>query len=215
MTTGRINQVATVVAAGARPPLTNFHRRPAGPHGVVVTRSAEPARSRSSRRTRTKTRQAAPNTFVPRRPDGPRIGRSRRGPDRGRPFLSPSRHPLRGRNTQDRQARNEPTRVAHRSDLDRQTTQVDRRDACRTAGTLAPVAAGRPRDCLVSRGRARRSKANRSRTSLDVVQTGRSTDGDSDANASRRPPSPCRVRTLHCRFTYKAAHRAAGYVHPE
>jgi len=56
MTTGRINQVATVVvAAGGAAARPNFRRPAARTHGVVVTRSAEPARSRSSRRTRTKT----------------------------------------------------------------------------------------------------------------------------------------------------------------
>ena len=141
MTTGRINQVATVVL-GVRPTCRSVVR----PASRVVQRSPH---SRGARVALAR-RPDSGRSIVRRRPDGQRcFGRSRSGPDRGRQILSPSRHPLRGRNTQDCQARNEPIRVAHRSDLDRQTCkQVNRRDACRTAGTLARVAAGRLRDCL-------------------------------------------------------------------
>ena len=139
MTTGRINQVATVVL-GVQPTCRSVDR----PASRVVQRSPH---SRGARVALAR-RPDFGRSIVRRRPDGPRFGRSRGGPDRGRQILSPSRHPLRGRNTQDCQARNEPRRVAHRSDLDRQTKQVNRRDACRTAGTLARVAAGRLRDCL-------------------------------------------------------------------
>ena len=105
MTTGRINQVATV---GLR---------------QEARQTINGARTeRSSRRTRTTTQRSFSIVRSPRRPVGPPVGRSRRGPGRGRPLLSPSRHPLRGRNTQDGQARIEPRRVAHRSDLDRKTT---------------------------------------------------------------------------------------------
>jgi len=162
MTTGRINQVATAVR-GVRPTC-----RSVGRPASHVQRSPHRSRARVALARRLNGRFSVRS---PRRPDGPRIGRSRRGPDLGRRFLSPSRHPLRGRNTQDGQARNEPRRVAHRSDLDRQTIQVNRRDACRTAGTLAPVAAGRLRDCLVSR-QSSPIESEPSSPSLDVVPTG-------------------------------------------
>lgn len=142
MTTGRINQVATVVL-GVQPTCRSVVR----PASRVVQRSPH---SRGARVALAR-RPDFGRSIVRRRPPGriARFGRSRRGgPYGGRQILSPSRHPLRGRNTQDCQARNEPRRVAHRSDLDRQTKQVNRRDACRTAGTLARVAAGRLRDCL-------------------------------------------------------------------
>jgi hypothetical protein len=103
-----------------------------------------------------------------------------RGPDRGRPFLSPSRHPLRGRNTQDRQARNEPTRVAHRSDLDRQTTlnkgsQPTRRLPDRWhAGPGRSRASSRlPRSAAEFADRKRTEVAHRSTSSK---QTGRQTE---------------------------------------
>lgn len=114
MTTGRINQVATVV--GARPTRRSIGRSASShvrrsPHG----RGARVALARRPNGTSFR------NTKAP-----GRTARRSGGPDLGRRFLSPSRHPLRGRNTQDGQARNEPIRVAHRSDLDRRSQPTRR-----------------------------------------------------------------------------------------
>jgi len=155
MTTGRINQVATAVR-GVRPTC-----RSVGRPASHVQRSPHRSGARVALARRLNGRFSVRS---PRRPDGPRIGRSRRGPDRGRQFLSPSRHPLRGRNTQDGQVRNEPRRVAHRSDLDRKTTQRKSTDET-LAGPLARWPRSQPGvfEIASSRGRARRSKANRVR----------------------------------------------------
>jgi hypothetical protein len=174
----------------------------------VITRSAEPARSRSSRRTRTTTSHGFAVFAAPRRT-------AHRPRSRAPVFLSPSRHPLRGRNTQDGQARKEPTRVAHRSYLDRTTTTTT------TDETLAGPLARWPRSQpgvfeIASRSRQSSSIEGESYShTLDVAPT------DSRTLYRRRRRAPivrirlcCRVCTLHCRFTYKAAHRAARCIHP-
>jgi len=163
MTTGRINQVATVgLRQGARQTINGARTE------------------RSSRRTRTTTQRSFSIVRSPRRPVGPPVGRSRRGPGRGRPLLSPSRHPLRGRNTQDGQARIEPRRVAHRSDLDRKTTRWKS-----TEETLAGPQARWPRSqpgvfkiASYQSDSVRPSKANRVRDRSTTYQhqtTGRHT----------------------------------------
>src|SRR6218665_957961 len=49
--------------------------------------------------------------------------------------------------------------------------EVNRRDACRTAGTLAPVAAGRLQDCLVSKRQRSSIESKPGSRSLDDVPT--------------------------------------------
>lgn len=206
MTTGRINQVATV--AGVRPTCRSVGRSASShvrrsPHG----RGARVALARRLNGTRVRTTEAPGRAA--------RIGRSRRGsPDRGRQFLSPSRHPLRGRNTQDGQARNEPIRVAHRSDLDR-NRQLNGSQPTRRLPDRWHAGPGRSR--ASSRlPRLAAELVDRMRTEFAVARRRPNTQDPTDANASaRRPSSPCRVRTLHCRFTYKAAHGEAGSMHPE
>src|SRR6218665_1607134 len=83
--------------------------------------------------------------------------------------------------------------------------EVNRRDACRTAGTLAPVAAGRLQDCLVSKRQRSSIESKPGSRSLDDVPT--PDDGPTHAPtlADQRRPFcrlPCPVCTLHCRFTY-------------
>src|SRR6218665_416556 len=194
MTTGRINQVATVgPRQGARQTINGARTE------------------RSSRRTRTTTQRSFSIVRSPRRPVGPPVGRSRRGPGPGRPLLSPSRPPLRGRNNLD---------VWHtvRISTARQPMEVNRRDACRTAGTLAPVAAGRLQDCLVSKRQRSSIESKPGSRSLDDVPT--PDDGPTHAPtlANQRRPFcrlPCPVCTLHCRFTYIAKHRVAAFSQPQ
>jgi hypothetical protein len=90
---------------------------------------------------------------------------------------------LRGRNTQDGQVRKEPIRVAHRSDLDRQSTDE----------TLAGPQARWPRsqpgvfEIASSCGRARRSKANRVRRRSTSYQHALISQTDAPALNARRP----------------------------
>lgn len=100
----------------------------------------------------------------------------------------------------------------------RQPMEVNRRDACRTAGTLAPVAAGRLQDCLVSKRQRSSIESKPGSRSLDDVPT--PDDGPTHAPtlANQRRPFcrlPCPVCTLHCRFTYIAKHRVAAFSQPE
>jgi hypothetical protein len=147
MTTGRINQVATV--AGRRPTAAGrlrFRggRRSVGPPALSSSSSSSPppspqspshSRSSSAERSvctaRVVSRTRATVLFAP-------STGSERPPETRSPFLSPSERPLRGRNTQDRQARTEPKRVAQRSNL-------DRTDIGTTTETLAGPTARRPR----------------------------------------------------------------------
>jgi len=113
MTTGRINQVATVAdRTSAR--VRRRSRRPAVAR-QTVERSPWPGSRRTSSRRHTHNgadhRQSATSRLRADRSLGPLDGRER-------PFLSPSEHPLRGRNSQDSQVRKESRRVAHRFPLD-------------------------------------------------------------------------------------------------
>jgi hypothetical protein len=181
-----------------------------------VTRSTEPARSRSSRRTRTTTQRSVSRSLTV----GARTGRASAEAAAAR--IAGARFD-RLRGTRCGAGILKTVRLVTNLDVShtvristarqRNGSQPTRRLPDRWhAGPGRSRASSRlPR---VFRDRARRSKANRVRrrpTSYQQASGGRKR---ADANASR-PSSPCRVRTLHCRFTYKAAHRVAGSIHPE